>query len=64
MAAFRIAWPVPDGIAVVAGLAVQEAQLLEGLAEDVFAAHCVLKDPRKRCRVVCPAVVKVEGVDE
>lgn len=28
---------VPDGVAVVAGLAVVEAQLLERLAEDVFA---------------------------
>jgi hypothetical protein len=30
---------VPDGIAVLAGLAVQEPQLLERLAENVFAAH-------------------------
>jgi hypothetical protein len=28
---------------VLAGLAVQEAQLLEGLAENVFAAHFVLE---------------------
>ena len=33
---------IPDGIAVLAGLAVQETQLLEGLAENVFAAHFVL----------------------
>ena len=33
---------VPDGIAVLAGLAVQETQLLERLAENVFAAHGVL----------------------
>ena len=30
---------VPDGIAVLAGLAVQETQLLERFAEDVFSAH-------------------------
>jgi hypothetical protein len=34
---------IPDGIAVLAGLAVQETQLLEGLAENVFAAHFVLE---------------------
>lgn len=34
---------IPDGIAVLAGLAVQETQLLERLAENVFAAHFVLK---------------------
>lgn len=33
---------IPDGIAVLAGLAVQETQLLEGLAENVFAGHLVL----------------------
>ena len=33
---------IPDGIAVLAGLAVQETQLLERLAENVFAAHGVL----------------------
>jgi hypothetical protein len=31
---------LPDGIAVFAGLAVQETQLFERFAEDVFAAHC------------------------
>lgn len=30
---------IPDGIAVIAGLAVLEAQLLERLGEDVFAGH-------------------------
>lgn len=30
---------IPDGVAVLAGLAVQEAQLFEGFAEDVFAGH-------------------------
>jgi hypothetical protein len=30
---------VPDGVAVLAGLAVQETQLLERFAEDVFPAH-------------------------
>ena len=34
---------IPDGIAVLAGLAVQETQLLERLAENVFAAHFVEK---------------------
>lgn len=34
---------IPDGIAVLAGLAVQETQLLEGLAENVFAGHVVLR---------------------
>ena len=34
---------VPDGIAVLAGLAVEETQLLERLAENVFAAHLVLE---------------------
>jgi hypothetical protein len=33
---------IPDGIAVLAGLAVQETQLFERLAENVFAAHFVL----------------------
>jgi hypothetical protein len=45
---FLFLWPsvsseaglcIPDGIAVLAGLAVQETQLLERFAEDVFAAH-------------------------
>lgn len=30
---------IPDGVAVLAGLAVQETQLLERFAEDVFSAH-------------------------
>ena len=35
---------IPDGIAVLAGLAVQETQLLERLAENIFAAHFVVED--------------------
>jgi hypothetical protein len=30
---------IPDGVAVLAGLAVQETELLERFAEDVFSAH-------------------------
>ena len=40
---------VPDGIAVLAGLAMQETQLLERLAENVFAAHFVLKNVEDVC---------------
>lgn len=35
---------IPDGVAVLAGLAVQETQLLERLAENVFAAHFCAED--------------------
>ena len=42
---------IPDGIAVLAGLTVQETQLLERLAENVFAAHFVVEDVEGR--VVC-----------
>jgi hypothetical protein len=40
---------IPDGIAVLAGLAVQETQLLERLAENVFAAHFVLEGVQRFC---------------
>ena len=40
----RLLKGIPDGIAVLAGLAVQETQLLERLAENVFAAHFVVED--------------------
>ena len=40
---------IPDGIAVLAGLAVQETQLLERLAENVFAAHFVLEGVQRVC---------------
>jgi hypothetical protein len=36
---FKIGLCIPDGVAVLAGLAVQETQLLERFAEDVFSAH-------------------------
>ena len=39
---------IPDGIAVLAGLAVQETQLLKRLAENVFAAHFVVEDVEGR----------------
>jgi hypothetical protein len=37
--AFEIGLCIPDGVAVLAGLAVQETQLLERFAKDVFSAH-------------------------
>lgn len=44
--AFMAGACIPDGIAVLAGLAVEETQLLERLAENVFAAHFVLEIDR------------------
>ena len=47
---------IPDGVAVLAGLAVQETQLLERFAEDVFSAHfervCCVFRTRGRFAVV------------